>query len=199
VPIPRQESERSCIGVLWVSILPLFLRFCNWTLELFRQWGIFCFLFYCWYRWYDHTFSIPDERYKLLHDRSLSCLGIGTSIKSDGVKLVLWPQTLLLLKWCGRATVFHMWVKRQLSHITEWTELQCNTLILNTIQNIFNLHETEFVIYITSVLLKRAWWSEILEIPCSALMGANLAGEVAEEQFCETTIGMSLFLHAIRQ
>jgi glycerol-3-phosphate dehydrogenase (NAD+) len=41
--------------------------------------------------------------------------------------------------------------------------------------------------------------SEILEIPCSALMGANLAGEVAEEQFCETTIGMSLFLHAIRQ
>lgn len=31
--------------------------------------------------------------------------------------------------------------------------------------------------------------SEILEIPCSALMGANLAGEVAQEQFCETTIG----------
>ena len=48
VPVPRQEGERSCIGVLWVSILPLFLRFCNWTLvELFRQWSIFVFLFYC--------------------------------------------------------------------------------------------------------------------------------------------------------
>lgn len=28
-----------------------------------------------------------------------------------------------------------------------------------------------------------------LNINCSALMGANLAHEVADEQFCETTIG----------
>ena len=30
----------------------------------------------------------------------------------------------------------------------------------------------------------------ILNIEVNVLMGANLAGEVAEEKFCETTIGM---------
>jgi len=29
-----------------------------------------------------------------------------------------------------------------------------------------------------------------LNMNCSALMGANLAHEVADEQFCETTIGI---------
>ena len=31
-----------------------------------------------------------------MHDRSLSCLGTGTSIKSGGIKAVAWDQTSLL-------------------------------------------------------------------------------------------------------
>jgi len=43
VPVPSQESERSCICVLGVSILPLSTIL---ILELFRQCGILCFSFF---------------------------------------------------------------------------------------------------------------------------------------------------------
>ena len=42
-----QEHERTCICMLMVSNLTLFLRFSYWILELFRQWDICRFSFYC--------------------------------------------------------------------------------------------------------------------------------------------------------
>jgi hypothetical protein len=50
IPVPNQESERSCIwSVFVVSMLPLFFYL---TLELFRQCGIFGFSIY--QRYFNH-------------------------------------------------------------------------------------------------------------------------------------------------
>lgn len=35
----------------------------------------------------------------------------------------------------------------------------------------------------------------MLKIPCAALMGANIANEVASENYCEATIGNSKTRH----
>lgn len=47
----------------------------------------------------------------------------------------------------------------------------------------FSIHEDGLVIPMSKVI------GEALGIPCAALSGANLATEVAQEQFCESTIG----------
>lgn len=41
------------------------------------------------------------------------------------------------------------------------------------------------------IILVSEMISNLLDIHCSVLMGANLANEVAEEKFCETTIGVT--------
>ena len=67
VPVPRQESEKSCIGVLGVSgIVSLFIRFCDWILELSRQCGIFVFLVFgtvptVWYICFSSFWNCPDS------------------------------------------------------------------------------------------------------------------------------------------
>ena len=54
-----------------------------------------------------------------MHNRSLSWLSIGTSMKSGGGKLDLWTQTSPFNEnKCGPARVFHMWVRYPSSQIT---------------------------------------------------------------------------------
>ena len=58
VPVISQEGERSSIWLSGVSILSLFLRFCDWSLERFRQCGMFCFTFYPFIMW-KKSLKIP--------------------------------------------------------------------------------------------------------------------------------------------
>ena len=63
-----------------------------------------------------------------IHDRSLSLLCTGTSIKGGGVKRVKWTQISTLREMIVHARAFHMWENCQLSHITGWTSLLKRTL-----------------------------------------------------------------------
>ena len=45
-PMPTHESEGSCVRVLELSSLPLFLLFSDYILQLCRQYDILCFKFY---------------------------------------------------------------------------------------------------------------------------------------------------------
>jgi hypothetical protein len=57
VPVPRQDSERSCICVLGVSILPL-STILTFILELFRQCDIFCLLWFYFLNFRKYYFQI---------------------------------------------------------------------------------------------------------------------------------------------
>jgi hypothetical protein len=48
--------------------------------------------------------------------------GTCTSIKSGGVKLIVWAL-IWPLTWCGHASVFHLWIKCITSHINNYTNL----------------------------------------------------------------------------
>ena len=42
------------------------------------------------------------------------------SINIGVVKLVVWTRTSILVKWCRHVSVFYMWVKCWLSHLSGW-------------------------------------------------------------------------------
>lgn len=56
-----------------------------------------------------------------IYELSLSYHSTGFLILTGGVELGLRSPISFFLQWCGHATVFHMRVQSQPSHITEWT------------------------------------------------------------------------------
>ena len=72
---------------------------------------------------------------RLTHIHVCLVHALGTNV---GIILGLWDQT------CPHACVFHVWVKRQHSHVTGWATLSS----LKLEHTIFNLDDTEVVICI---------------------------------------------------
>uniref|UniRef100_A0A0P4WBJ6 Glycerol-3-phosphate dehydrogenase [NAD(+)] n=1 Tax=Scylla olivacea TaxID=85551 RepID=A0A0P4WBJ6_SCYOL len=74
----------------------------------------------------------------------------------------------------------HQFVKRVCQPLAG--KLKPNTVGISLIKG-FDLKEGGGILLISHLI------KELVNIPVSVLMGANLAGEVADEKFCETTIG----------
>ena len=71
----------------------------------------------------DHTHILMTTnpyRWPLTHidDHSLSALIQARQWKVTGITYFYAPKPSLIVKWCSYATVFHMWVKCLLSHIS---------------------------------------------------------------------------------
>ena len=99
-----------------------------------------------------------------MHDRPLSWLGTGTSIKSGEVELVLCAKPHLLMKWAGLASVFHMQVvlsklyKYNLNLLTSTDDFRKNpgrkhlfTLAGKTVFRPPRVHTMADAVYFTSV------------------------------------------------
>ena len=99
--------------------------------------------------------SIPLTHIYLVHDRSISWRGMGTSIKRCGIKLVLWAEPLPFFpgEMVSHASIFHKLVKCQLSHTTGRKPLLYikHALILNSIHDILNLRDICHMYNISSI------------------------------------------------
>ena len=86
VPVPSQESKRSCICMLGVSILPLSMIF---LLDFGTFPIVFFFFLFYWYEWYLSNLSINSgmslwkQTCLTLIKRVLNCLIIYFVFKSD--------------------------------------------------------------------------------------------------------------------
>jgi len=138
-----------------------------------------------WEKKYHTVRTIPKsnikivERSKLdtpntqIHDHSLSWLGTGTSIKRGRVKLVLCAQTFPLSEMMRSCKCFsHVSKIPTLAYNWANTVIIKNAIILIPIHNIFNLCDTEGVICIILILLKKAdGLNHYLNIRLSSLQG----------------------------
>ena len=79
--------------------------------------------------------------------------GNATSIKIGRCNLVLWTQIPLLVKWCGHASVFYLWINFQPSQ-ENWanSDVIKNATILSIIHNIFNFRDTYFAACLVCVI-----------------------------------------------